>query len=80
MMESQNGHPYIKHHSCSLKGVSILEIPVASDKDVNSVDTHIHVAFGTGSAVAAVHIWLVILHEIRVKTDDDFPDLQFVTA
>lgn len=34
----------------------------------------------TGLAVATVTIAMTILHEIEVKTDDDFADLQFSTA
>lgn len=37
------------------------------------MDTHISI-FYDGSAVAAVSIAMTILHEIEVKTDDDFLD------
>ena len=57
MMGSQNGHPYIKNHSGRLEH---------TDKDVNSVDTHISI-FYDGSAVAAVSIAMTILHENEGK-------------
>ena len=36
--------------------------------------TPIYQSSMTGLAVAAVSIAMTILHEIEVKTDDDFPD------
>lgn len=59
-----------------LQGVSKTEIPIHIDcLDGESIQwTPIYQSSMTGSAVATVSIAMTILHEIEVKTDDDFPD------
>lgn len=58
-----------------LQGVSKTEIPVHIDcLDGKPKWTLIYQSSTTGSAVAAVSIAMTILHEIEVKTDEDFPD------
>ena len=58
-----------------LQRASKTKIPIHIDcLDGKPKWTPIYQSSTTGSAVAAVSIAMTILHEIKVKTDDDFPD------
>lgn len=59
-----------------LQGVSKTKIPIHIDcLDGESIQwTPIYQSSMTGLAVATVTIAMTILHEIEVKTDDDFLD------